>query len=105
MRRWTTRRAAGAILLGSVLLWGGTAAAADTPGGGSAIPAGEIPDVLRARSGKPVTLQLRSGKEYGGTVAEVRADSVVLRTLTGKEFFDAIVRLDDVSAVELRRDP
>jgi hypothetical protein len=71
---------------------------------GTTIPAGEIPDVLRARIGKPVTLLLSSGKEYGGTVGEVRAQSVVLRGITGKEFYDAIVRLDDVAAVEVRRD-
>jgi hypothetical protein len=28
----------------------------------------------------------------------------VLRGITGKEFYDAIVRLDDVAAVEVRRD-
>lgn len=75
---------------------------AQATAGGAAIPGGEIPDVLRASVGKPVTLQLASGKEYGGTVALVRGESVVLRNLSGKEFYDAIVRLQDVSAVEVR---
>src|SRR4051812_22809250 len=72
-------------------------AATDTP-----MPAGEIPDVLRARTGKPVTLLLRSGKEYGGTVGEVRGQSVVVKSVAGKEFYDALVRIDDISAVEIR---
>lgn len=78
-------------------------ALAEQPGGAAGIPAGEIPDVLRARVGKSVTLQLRSGKELGGIVGEVRGETVVLRNLTGKELFDALVRLDDVSAIEIRR--
>jgi hypothetical protein len=76
--------------------------AAAQSGGDAGIPPGEIPAVLKARVGKPVTLILRSGKEYGGTVGEVREQSVVLKSLSGKEFYDALVRLDDVSAIELR---
>jgi len=95
-----------ALALGSLLLLDGPRADAQPAAGTeteSAIPAGSIADVLRTRTGKPVTLLLRSGKEYGGIVAEVRGDAVVLRAIVGKEFFDAIVRLDDVTAVELRR--
>ena len=79
-----------------------TAVQAAAQGADATMPAGEIPDVLRARAGKPVTLLLRSGKEYGGTVGEVRPQSVVLKSIAGKEFYDAIVRLDDISAVEIR---
>ena len=97
MRRRSTTRIAG-LALGLGLL-AATHAAAQGDGG---MPAGEIPDVLRARQGKTVTVLLRSGKEYGGTVAEVRGQSVVLKNLSGKEFYDALIRLDDVSAVEIR---
>jgi hypothetical protein len=76
--------------------------AAAQGGGDMTMPAGEIPDVLRARAGKPVTLLLRSGKEYGGTVGDVRGQSVVLKAISGKEFYDALVRIDDISAVEIR---
>jgi hypothetical protein len=98
MRRRATTRIAGLILGFGLLV--AVQAAAD--GGEAGIPAGDIPDVLRARVGKPVTLILRSGKEYGGTVGEVRGQSVVLKSLSGKEFYDALVRLDDVSAIEIR---
>jgi len=93
------RRTIAGLVLGFSLLAVTHAAA---QGGEGGMPAGDIPDVLRARVGKPVTVQLRSGKEYGGTVAEVRGQSVVLKNLSGKEFYDAIVRLDDVLAVEIR---
>lgn len=99
MRRLAATRCAGWIL-GTALLVAVQAAAQGAGDGG--IPAGDLPDVLRARIGKPVTLMLRSGKEYGGTVAEVRGQAVVLKSLSGKEFYDALVRLDDVSAVEIR---
>lgn len=93
------RRTFAGLVLGFSLLAATQAAA---QGGDAGMPAGDIPEVLRARVGKPVTLLLRSGKEYGGTVGEVRGQSVVLKSLSGKEFYDAIVRLDDVSAVEIR---
>ena len=99
MRRHAATRLAG-LFLGFTLLVAVQAAAQGAADGG--IPAGDIPDVLRARVGKPVTLIIRSGKEYGGTVGEVRGQAVVLKSLSGKEFYDALVRLDDVSAIEIR---
>jgi hypothetical protein len=103
MRTLAGTRIAGIVLgLGLIIaLQGAVPAAAQTAGDGG-IPAGDIPDVLRARVGKPVTLVLRSGKEYGGTVGEVRGQAVVLKSLSGKEFFDALIRMDDVSAIEIR---
>lgn len=103
MKLRTTSRALAALVLGFGLLAAVEAAAQSTGAGETAVmPAGEIPDVLRARAGKPVTLLLRSGKEYGGTVGEVRGQSVVVKSIVGKEFYDALVRLDDISAVEIR---
>ena len=100
MRRCAVTRVAGLILgLGLVVA---VDAAAQSGGEGAAIPAGDVTDVLRARIGKPVTLLLDSGKEYSGTVAEVRGEGVVLKGLGGKEFYDALIRLDDVSAIEIR---
>lgn len=99
MRTHAATRFAG-LFLGCALLVAVQAAAQGA--GDAGIPAGDIPDVLRARVGKPVTLILRSGKEYGGTVGEVRGQAVVLKSLSGKEFYDALIRLDDVSAIEIR---
>src|SRR5258706_11824075 len=51
-----------------------TARAEDAP----TFPAGGVAEALKARAGKPVTLQLASGTQIGGTVAEVRDHAVVL---------------------------
>lgn len=101
MRRRAVTRTAG-LILGFGLLVAVDAAAQSGGEQGAAIPAGNVTDVLRARIGKPVTLLLGSGKEYSGTVAEVRGEAVVLKSLSGKEFYDALIRLDAVSAIEIR---
>jgi hypothetical protein len=72
--------------------------AQDTP----SFPAGGIADALKARVGKPVTLHLASGAQIGGTVSEVRDGTVVLKNVTGRDLFDALVSLDAVSVVEVR---
>ena len=103
MKLRATSRALAGLALGFGMLVAVQAAAQSTGAADTAtMPGGEIPDVLRARTGKPVTLLLRSGKEYGGTVGEVRGQSVVVKSIVGKEFDDALVRLDDISAVEIR---
>lgn len=102
MKLHATSRALAVLVLGFGMLVAVQAAAQGAGGAETPFPAGEIPDVLRARAGKPVTLLLRSGKEYGGTVGEVRGQSVVVKSIAGKEFYDALVRIDDISAVEIR---
>ncbi|MEK7763955.1 MAG: hypothetical protein CAF43_008850 [Nitrospira sp. CG24C] len=52
--------------------------------------------------GKRVKLKLTSGQDLEGTVASVTGQTVQLTQLTGAEFFDAMVRLDHVSAVIVR---
>jgi hypothetical protein len=49
--------------------------------------------------GKRVKLKLRSGQELEGTVSKVGTHAVHLAQLAGMDFYDAAVRLDDVSAV------
>lgn len=68
----------------------------------ASFPSGGIADALKARVGKPVALTLDSGTQIGGTVADVRDHVVVLKGVTGREMSDAMVRLDDVSVVEMR---
>ena len=70
---------------------------------GSALAGGDaIKSTLSAQQGKRVTVQLRSGQELTGTVQAVDADTVKLAELSGKEFFDATVRLEAVDAVIAR---
>jgi hypothetical protein len=60
-----------------------------------------IRSVLSAQVGKRVTLKLDS-EELTGVVRSVGDHAVHLGDLTGREFFDAVVDLDEVSAVLIR---
>jgi hypothetical protein len=57
---------------------------------------------LARRSGEKVELILVSGKSLVGTVKEVGTSGVHLSALEGKEFYDALVRIDQVSAIVVR---
>jgi hypothetical protein len=59
-------------------------------------------DVLTESTGKRVTLRLGSGEEIEGTVTMVGTSLVHISRLAGKEFFDAVVSLDKVSAVRIK---
>lgn len=57
---------------------------------------------LQKQVGKRVTIKLASGQEVEGTVSKVGPSALHLSQLVGKEFFDAVVRLDQISAVIIR---
>jgi len=59
-------------------------------------------EVLAEYSGKLVALRLESGEEIEGTVTLVGNSLVHISKLTGKEFYDAIVSIDKISAVRMR---
>ena len=61
-----------------------------------------IVNILKAYDGKRVTLKLDSGEELTGTIGTVNENLVHLRELSGREFFDAAVLTDDISAVIIR---
>lgn len=61
-----------------------------------------IQTVLSGQKGARVTVRLRSGQEFAGIVREVNSRVVQLGAVGGKEFFDAVVPLDQVEAVFLR---
>ena len=54
---------------------------------------------LQSHKGKTVTVILMSGKELTGKVKAVERDYLHLEALAGKEFYDALVRIDHISAV------
>ena len=58
--------------------------------------------VLKERSGKNVTVVLAGGSEVTGKVSNVGNNTLRLTELSGKEYFDAVIDLDDVSAVIFR---
>jgi len=61
-----------------------------------------VASVAAAHKGKKVTLKLKSGQELTGTVRTVGKNLVELGELSGKEFFDAAVSLQDVEAIVVR---
>ncbi|MDD5223469.1 MAG: hypothetical protein PHE84_05725 [bacterium] len=61
-----------------------------------------VADNLTALKGKTVTVDLSSGQSLSGTVKDVKNGLVYLEKLVGKEFYDALVVIEDISAVELR---
>jgi hypothetical protein len=89
-------------------------ALAIAPGVALAQPAGEPAPALSAAesvrdnlerlrvAGKPVELVLKNGKSYAGRLGAVGEHAVIVTEIRGKEFYDAYVVLDDVSAVEVR---
>ena len=62
-------------------------------------------DQIMQWKGKRVTLVLRSGKELEGTVGEVSSANVELKQLVGKEFYDAVVKQDEIAAFVYRTKP
>ena len=58
--------------------------------------------VLERQVGKRVSVVLTTGPELAGVVSSVGDKVVHLSELTGREFFDAVVNLDQVGAVVIR---
>lgn len=57
---------------------------------------------LTRQLGKPVTLKLSYGDELTGVVAQVGDRVVYLEKIAGREFYDAVVDLDQVAAMLVR---
>ena len=58
--------------------------------------------VLEQQMGKRVKIKLLSGQDLDGKVAKVGTQAVLLSELSGMEFFDATLRLDQVAAVVVK---
>jgi hypothetical protein len=58
--------------------------------------------VLERQAGQRVELRLKSGEKLAGKVEKVGDKAVHLSAISGQEFFDAVVVLDDVTAVLVR---
>jgi hypothetical protein len=61
-----------------------------------------IRHTLEQQTGKRVKLKLQSGQELEGKISKVGSNVVVVSELSGMEFFDATVRVDQVAAVIVR---
>ncbi len=94
------------------LLTAALGAALLVPQAGAQAPAAKPPVALNAadtmqknleqRVGEKVELVMNSGQSLKGTLKAVGAGGVHLTALEGKEYYDALVRLDQVGAIVVR---
>ena len=53
-------------------------------------------------SGKAAELVLKNGKSYAGKLATVGDNAVVVTEISGREFYDALILIDEIAAIEAR---
>ena len=58
--------------------------------------------ILEQEIDLPVRIVLRSGQELRGTVERLGTGIVQLSHLVGSDYYDAVINLDDISAVVFR---
>ena len=61
-----------------------------------------LEDNLKSLIGKKVYVTLDSGKTLSGFVKEVGNHLIHIEKLDGKDFFDALIRIENISAIESR---
>jgi small nuclear ribonucleoprotein (snRNP)-like protein len=64
--------------------------------------ASAIKDILTEQVGKRVSIRLDGGEELEGVVARVGDQLVHISKLSKRDFYDALVRIDRISAVIIR---
>lgn len=79
-------------------------AAAVDDGKPGATQADTVANVLTRSVGQRVELHMRSGEKITGTVKAVGDETVHISKVAGQELFDAVVVIEDISAVLIRAD-
>ena len=64
--------------------------------------AASLADNLKTYAGKDVIVHLRSGKTIQGYVKSVGNGLLHLEKLAGRDFYDALIRMEDISAIEAK---
>jgi len=59
-------------------------------------------DNLKSLVGRKIYVTLDSGKTVAGFLKEVGDHLIHLEKLDGREFFDALIRIEDINAIETR---
>ncbi|MBI5579264.1 MAG: hypothetical protein HY895_08940 [Deltaproteobacteria bacterium] len=59
-----------------------------------------LADNIKAFVGKDVFVHLRSGKTIQGYVKSVGNGLLHMEKLAGKDFYDALIRIEDITAIE-----
>lgn len=65
-------------------------------------PGDNVRGVLERFSGAQVEVRLRSGDKLAGKLVTVGENAIHLSSLAGMEFYDAVVSIEDISAVIVR---
>ncbi len=89
-----------ALFCSAILLTAGVAYAEDESAPVQFNPKSSLENNLRLLAGKRVSVTLSSGAEYNGKVKSVGNGLLVLEKLSGKSFYDALIRTEDICAVE-----
>jgi hypothetical protein len=91
------------MLAATLLVGAATVGRADEPAKAGLTTTGSLKDALsRLGEGRDVEIVLSNGKSYRGKLGTVGNDTVLLTQIAGKEFYDVLIVLDEVAAVELR---
>lgn len=61
-----------------------------------------IRDNLKSCIGKDIVIHLRSGKTFQGYLKSLGDHLIHVEKLAGRDFYDALIRIEDITAVELR---
>ena len=61
-----------------------------------------VQSILQKNVGQILELRMKSGEKIGGKVEKLGANLVHLSELSGAEFYDAVVAIDDVAAIVVR---
>ena len=49
--------------------------------------------------GKTIEIQLKTGGQLTGKLSEIGTQTILLKELRGKEYYDALIVIDDITAV------
>jgi hypothetical protein len=63
---------------------------------------GSMADNLKSFIGKKVSITVNSGKSFTGTVKEVGNHLLHVEKLEGKEYFDALILIEHIEAIDAR---
>src|SRR5512139_3140561 len=91
------RRYLCALTLIAMLAWV-PAAAAESPLNPSKAMRENLKALASAK--QPITVVLSNGKDYRARVGEVGDEAVVLTGIVGREFFDVLVDIEEIVAIE-----
>ncbi|MEJ2545368.1 MAG: hypothetical protein P8Y99_14970 [Calditrichaceae bacterium] len=61
-----------------------------------------IADNLKSLLGKQIYVTLDSGKTFAGFIKEIGNQLLHLEKLQDKDYFDALIKIEDISAIDTR---